>query len=293
LKRATILVVLAGVCLWFSVFFTPAFPPVALASKTRGFGQQAANSPNSQPGRAKIAEGEYVVVEQANFGAVGPFGEEVYDFHETWTMWRNDSGEYEVEGKRQFESPKDSPHEDSFQVRLSRDLTVIDLTEFSKLRWRADSESLSCGFLPNELHCFSDARDPKQEVDLHAPMEHPFGLLWPISAFSLSGITREAERNLNRPTEVQFASIEQPNEQNPVEVTTLNGQLRYLGEMPIELAGENWRAYKFSLRVALHPEFLIWTSPKGLLLSLSVEHAHKNWPEEGLKLVRFRKWADF
>lgn len=162
--------VLAGECLWFSVFFTPAFPPMARASNTLDFAQQAANSPNSQPGRAKIAEGEYVVVEQANLGAIGPFGEEVYDFHETWTIWRTDSGEYEVEGKRQFESPKDSPHENSFQVRLSRDLTVIDMTEFSKLRWRADSGPLSCGFLPDELHCSSNARDSKQEVNLHASM---------------------------------------------------------------------------------------------------------------------------
>ncbi len=124
-------------------------------------------------------------------------------------------------------------------------------------------------------------------------MQHPFGLLWPISAFSLSGVTREEERNIDRPAEVQLASIEQPDEDNPVEVTVLDGQLRYLGEESIELAGQNWRAHKFSLKVALHPQFLIWTSSKGLLLSLAVEHAHKNWAEEGMKLVRFQKWADF
>jgi hypothetical protein len=266
---------------------------MARASSSPGLAQQVDNSLSSRPGRVKIAEGEYALVEQANFGAVGPFGEEVYDFHETWTIWRTASGEYEVEGKRQFESPKDSPHDNKFLVRLSRDLTVIDLTEFSKLRWRTDSGPLSCEFLPGDLHCSSNAHDSRQEVDLHTPMQHPFGLLWPVSAFSLSGITREAERNVNRPAEVQLASIEQPDEQNPVQVTILDGQLRYLGEEPIELAAKSWRAHKFSLKVALHPEFLIWTSSKGLLLSLAVEHAHKNWPEEGLRLVRFRKWADF
>ena len=31
----------------------------------------------------KLAEGEYVVVEQANGGAIGPFGGQIYNFHET------------------------------------------------------------------------------------------------------------------------------------------------------------------------------------------------------------------
>jgi hypothetical protein len=263
------------------------------ASDALGSLLQDTNPPSSQPGRVKIAEGEYAIVEQTDLGASGPFGEEVYDFHETWTIWRTGSGEYEVEGKRQFESPKDSPHDDNFLVRLSRDLTVIELKEFSKLKWRTDSGPLSCEFLANDLHCSSNAHDPGQEVDLHVPTQHPFGLLWPVSAFSLSGITHEAERDINRAAQVQLASIEQPDEQNPVEITILDGQLRYLGEESIELAGENWRAHKFSLKVSLHPEFLIWTSSKGLLLSLAVEHAHKNWSEEGMKLVRFRKWADF
>ena len=124
-------------------------------------------------------------------------------------------------------------------------------------------------------------------------MQHPFGLLWPISAFSLSGITQEAERDPNHPTEVELAKIEQPDEENPVEVTILGGQLRYLGDEGIELAGKKWVARKFSLKVALQPEFLIWVSPKGLLLSLAVEHAHKNWTEEGMRLVRFHQWVDF
>lgn len=246
-----------------------------------------------QRSRTKIAEGEYAVVEQANFGAVGPFEEEVYDFHETWTIWRSETGAYEVEGKRQFESPKDTPHDNRFLVRLSRDLTVVDMTEFAKLRWRPNSGPLTCEFLSADLHCSSGAVDSGQPLELHTPMQHPFGLLWPISAFSLSGITQEAERDLNHPTKVELAQIEQPDEDNPVEITILGGQLRYLGDEGIDLAGKKWAAHKFSLKVALQPEFLIWVSPKGLLLSLTVEHAHKNWAQEGMRLVRFQQWADF
>ena len=288
-RRALALFVLAELC--FSVLFVSG--PGAHATNAAGIAEEAGKFTKSAPGRTKIAEGEYAVVERANFGATGPFGEEVYNFHEIWTIWHTGSGEYEVEGNRQFESPKASPHDDRFLVRLSRDLTVIGMTEFAKLRWREDSGPLSCEFLLNDLHCSSNARDPKQELDLHTSMQHPFGLLWPISAFSLSGITREEERNFDRAAEVQLASIEQSNEENPVDVTILDGRLRYLGEESVEFAGQNWRAYKFSLKVALHPKFLIWTSSKGLLLSLAVENARKNWPGEGLRLVRFQKWADF
>jgi len=250
-------------------------------------------SPNQQASRTKIAEGEYAIVEEANEGAVGPFGEEVYDFHETWTLWRVAKGQYEVEGERQFESPRDWLHANRFLVQLSRDLTVIRITEFAKLKWRPDSGPLSCEFLPKELHCSSGGSDPKKAIELHTPVEQPYGLLWPISAFSLSGITREAERDPSLMAQVQLVTIKQPSAEDPIAVTILNGRLRYLGTETITLVHERLRAYKFSLKVALHPEFLIWTSPKGLLLSLAVEHAHKNWPEEGMTLVRFHKWADF
>lgn len=271
----------------------------ALTTRAEGgrhFAQRAsehANPRNPEPRRTKIAEGEYAVIEPANLGTAGPFGEEVYNFRETWTMWRTGTGGYEVEGKRQFKAPEDTPHDNRFLVRLSRDLTVIDMTEFAKLRWSPNSGPLSCKFLPSELHCSAGGGAPTPEVELHTPVQHPFGLFWPIAAFSLSGITRAAERDPHRETEVEPAKIEQPNEDNPVEVTILGGQLRYLGDERIDLVGEKWSAYKFSLKLALQPGLLICVSRKGLLLSVTVEHGHKDWPKEEMKLVRFHKWADF
>lgn len=243
--------------------------------------------------RTKIAEGEYVIVEQGNSGAFGPFGEEVYDFHEIWTLWRVAKGRYEVEGERRFESPRDVPHVNRFLAELSRDLTVTRVTEFAKLKWRRDSGPLSCEFLPSELHCSSGARDPKQAIELRIPMEHPFGLLWPVSIFSLSSVTREAERDRSRMTPIQMVTIEQPSSWLPVNPMILDGTLQYLGDEDLEAADQKWRAYKFSFKVPSQPQFLIWTSSKGILLALAVEHAHANWPEEGMKLVRFQKWADF
>jgi hypothetical protein len=259
-------------------------------------GQQPLTAKSSSAGatqRTKIAEGEYTIYEQANSGAFGPLGEEVYDFHESWTLWRTEKGPYQVEGERKFESPRYTAHADRFLVDLSRDMTVTRMTEFAHLKWRRDSGPLTCEFFADEIDCSSGARDPDKSIDVHAPMEDPFGFLWPISPFSLSSLTRLSERDTNRSTQVQLLSIEQRSAALPVNPMILTGQLQYLGEENIEAAEQKWRAHKFSLRVALHPQFLIWTSSRGLLLALAIEHPHANWPQEGMKLVRYKGWVDF
>jgi hypothetical protein len=41
------------------------------------------------------------------------------------------------------------------------------------------------------------------------------------------------------------------------------------------------------------PAYLVWTSAKGLLFALSVEHAHADWPKEGLRLARYESFPDY
>jgi hypothetical protein len=276
------------------LFLLVSFSIFPSATLNNDFARPLQASPASQAiARAKIAEGEYEVYEQANLGAVGPFGEEIYNFRESWTLWRAEKGEYEVEGERHFESPRDTLHDDRFVLRLSRDLTLLSVKEFAKLKWRPDSGPLTCEFLPRELHCSSGARDPSQLIELRIPMQHPYGFLWPISAFSLSSITRAAERDPGRPTRVQLVTVEEPSKEDPVYLMTLDGELRYLGKEDLQAAGQKWPAYKFSLKVPLHSSFMIWTSSKGIVLALAAEHPHQNWREEGMRLVKFQKWADF
>jgi hypothetical protein len=255
----------------------------------------AIGSPSSGQGseREKVAEGEYATYEHDNSGAVGPFQEEVYNFRESWTLWRVQKGQYQVDGVRSFESPKDEPHSNRFLAELSRDLTVIRVKEFTKLKWVADSGPLSCEFLAAQLDCSSGGSDPKREIKLRTPLDKPYGLLWPISPFSFGGITREVERDPGRGTQVDLVSIEQPGMADPVRATILEGPLLYMGEEGIEAAGRKWPAHKFSLKVPLHPQYLIWTSRKGLLLALAIEHEHKDWPEEGLRLSRFESSTEF
>lgn len=164
--------------------------------------------PGHAAARTKIAEGEYAIQERESSGAVGPFQEEVYNFRESWTLWRTEKGEFEVEGVQSFESPKDESHSNRFVAELTRDLTVIRVKEFAQLRWVPDSGPLSCEFLPRQLDCRSGGSDPKREITMRTPLEKPYGLLWPISPFSLGGITRQVERDPARATQVDLIRID-------------------------------------------------------------------------------------
>jgi hypothetical protein len=250
-------------------------------------------SPEEDVARSKIAEGEYAIFEHHNDGGVGPFEEKVFNFHESWSLWRDEKGQYRIEGVRRFESPQYDPHTNRFIVELTRDLSVIRMKEFAKLRWVPDSGPLSCEFLPTRLDCSSGGSDPKREIRMRTQLEKPYGLLWPISPFSLGGIAREVERDPAHATLVDLVRIEQPSKATPVQAMILRGPLLYLGEEDFETAGREWPAHKFSLKVPLGPQFLIWISRKGLLLAMAIEHDHENWPEEGLKLTRFDGRAEF
>ncbi len=241
----------------------------------------------------KMAAGEYEVYEEANEGLVGPHGEEVRNFRESWTLWQNAKREYQADGERRFETLKKGPQSHRFEVELSRDLTVMKIVEFSSLLWVADSGPLTCDFLRNEMHCSQGGKSPDPSKDRHVAVEHPYGLLWPISPFSWGGVTKESERDPSHPTRVSLITIEQPSADNPVSVLILVGKLQYLGVENLETAGRIWQAHKFSVKVPFHPRYLVWTTSKGLLLALSVEHAHANWPKEGLRLVRYQSFSDF
>jgi hypothetical protein len=122
------------------------------------------------------------------------------------------------------------------------------MTEFAQLKRRRDSGPLTCEFFAKEIDCSSGARDPAKSIDIHIPMEDPFGFLWPISPFALSSLTRLSERDTSRRTQVRLLSIEQRSAALPVNPMILNGQLQYLGEENNEAAEQKWHAHKFSLK---------------------------------------------
>jgi hypothetical protein len=213
--------------------------------------------------RSKIAEGEYAIFEHHSDGGVGPFAERVFKFHESWTLWRVQQEQYRVEGLRRFESPQHEPHSNRLIVELTRDLTVIRMKEFAKLRWVPDSGPLSCEFLAAQIECSSGGSHLQREIRMHTQLEKPYGLLWPISPFSFGGIAREVERDPGHATMVDLVRIEQSSKARPVQAMILRSPFLYLGEEDFETAGRKWHAHKFSVKVPLGPQFLLWTSRKG------------------------------
>ena len=246
-------------------------------------------SPDTQ--RTKLAEGEYAVFARVPEGGVGPFDPQVFDFHETWTLWRAGDGGYEVDGIREFESPKDEFHHDRFWVRLTRDWRLETIREFANLRWRPDSGPLVCDFKIGALHCTSGAKDPRQLVKLDLKLHRPFGFLWPISAFSLASLARAEEKRLREVMPVQVITIEERSPADPVAAMILDGQMRYFGKVDVTLAGHKWKADQFELKAPLHPKFEILTAPEGFLLNLSVASPAGGSAE--MKLVRYQQFADF
>jgi hypothetical protein len=257
---------------------------------------QASDAPRPVPQKAKrtrVAEGEYSVFQRKSGGAVGPFENEVFNFRESWTIWRTGDGEYEVTGERQFESPEGVPHRNRFEAQLARDLSVVAVKEFAKLRWRRDSGPLTCEFQPAQLHCSSGGKDPAKSILVDIPMRHPFGILWPLSPFSLNSVARAAGRHVNDVSPVQLVELVEESAESPVSPLVLDGHLRYLGQEDIRVANQKWRADRFEMEVPLHPGYLIWTSPDGILLSLAVESGTKNEPARRMDLVRYEKFAEF
>jgi hypothetical protein len=83
-----------------------------------------------QSARVKVAEGEFPVSEEGDLG-MGPMETEIFHFRESWTLWRVEDGEYEFDGNRIFESPRDVVHENHFAARLAHDFRVLQLKEFA------------------------------------------------------------------------------------------------------------------------------------------------------------------
>ena len=238
----------------------------------------------------RVAEGEYRVLTESGIGPTDPA---VYGFSETWTMWRLPDGTFEVKGTRSYRSPSYESHSNDFIVHLSSGLNVLGVKEFRKLAWRSDSGPLSCDFLPRKITCTSNAKDPAQNVTLDLSMENTFGFLWPISAFSLSGITRLASRDPKRTTPVELVRVEEDSKADPIRAMILSGHLTYLGSQELTLAGREWRADKFELELPVHAPFLVWVSPDGLLLAFAPETKNKTLSSDGMVLVKFKQLADF
>jgi hypothetical protein len=285
----------SSLALFIFVFCPISHPPLS------GLGDRGTHVVQAQPAEhsqelansvsTRVAQGEYKVLGHSGIGSFDPA---VYDFTESWTLSRLADGTFEVEGTRSYRSPADDAHSDNFHARLSSTLEVTELKEFRPLRWRPRSGPLTCDFLPVKVKCNADSRDKTDNLSLDIPVEAAAGLMWPISAFSLSSITRSASRDPKTTTPVELLTFEELSYVDPLFTTILTGQLKYLGHEKVHLAGHEWLADKFELKVATQAPFLLWVSSQGLLLASAYKSESNKLPEDdGMVLVSFRVWQEF
>ena len=247
------------------------------------------SSAAQEAGRTKLAEGEYRVTLEGDLGC-GPIETEVFHFSESWTLRRTAVGD-DLEGHRIYESPRDQVHDDRFVARLAPDLQLLSTKAFARLTFRRDSGPLTCELLPQQLCCDPGAKDPAQSVDVQFAMDRPYGLIWPLSAFSLSGLTRAASSQLNKATPIQVVQLQETSNTLPVLAIRSDGLIRYLGQSQVSftVSGQSWRPSVYELTASPVRKMTIWTSPEGLLLVAE----RPNWPRGRMELVKFAKFADF
>jgi hypothetical protein len=240
--------------------------------------------------RVEVAQGEYKVPSESG---IGPSTPAVYSFDEAWTLWRLPDGSFEAAGTRSYSSPSFEFHSNRFEVLLSRELQVKEITEYRKLHYRRDSGPLHCQFLPGKIECDSNAKDSTQNVKLRLGLKEPFGFLWPVSPFSLAAIGETASRDLKIATAVEMVSVEETSKNSPVSATVWSGHLKYLGHEELTLADRRWNAEKFELKLPVHPPFLVWISHEGLLLAFGLANSTKTVSNDTLQLVRFQQSRPF
>jgi len=242
-----------------------------------------------ETGRTKVAEGEYKVTMEGDLGS-GPIETEIFHFHESWTLWRTPQG-YDLEGYRNYESPRNEHHRDRFVAKLTHNLQLVSIKEFARLVFRRDSGPLTCEFLPQHLRCDSGAKDPANEVDVQSAMDHPYALIWPLSAFSLAGLSRAASAQQNKPVPIQVVQLEQIGDVLPILAIRSDGLIRYLGQgqNSFGVSGQSWHPNVYELTASPVRKMIIWTSPEGLLLVAE----RPSWPNGRMELVKFTRFADF
>jgi hypothetical protein len=238
----------------------------------------------------EIAQGEYIIYKE--YGGVGPIESEIFNFHEKWTMRRTSAGDYEVEGVRSFECPKDFPRDITFWLHLSPELQLIEAKEYTPLIWVPRSSPLACTFSANKVQCSANGKDPAINPDLSLAVDRPYAFSWPLSPFSMATLARQADRRLGRVTDVELVEISQPSPSNPVMPIITSGRIRFLGREQIAIAGKDWLSDKFELVAfisSLPRKSLLWVSTNGLLLKVQAQR--DIGPQGMLELTRFEDRA--
>jgi hypothetical protein len=196
-----------------------------------------------------------------------------------------------VEGERKFDSPLGEAHDDNFWAQLGSDLRLTKVKEFTQLAWVPDSGPLTCDLLPTEMKCNSGGKDPlhTREVQLETPL--PYGILWPISAFSIGGLAQLAAKNEGQTVAIDLVTLNELSKSVPVFTIRSRGSIRYLGKSKVafSVSGKSWYPRVFELTSGPTRKLHIWTSPEGLVLAIK----RADWPKTTMQLISFQQFAEF
>jgi hypothetical protein len=183
------------------------------------------------------------------------------------------------------------PHKDRFWVQLTKDLRLVKVKEFAQLRWVHDSGPLTCDLLPNELRCSSGGKDPVHTINVQVGVHEPYGIIWPISVFSLGGLAYVAAEREGEDVPVDLVTLNELSQALPVLTVRSTGSIRYLGKSDVKFtaSGTSWSPRVFELTSSLPRKMHIWTSHGGLVLAVE----RVGTPKTIMRLVSFQQFAEW
>jgi len=121
-------------------------------------------------------------------------------------------------------------------------------------------------------------------------MDRTYGLLWPLSPFSLAGLVHHTSANAAKPSPVQVVQLEEISDALPVLAIRSDGLIRSLARRPVafSVTGKSWYPEVYELTTGPVRKIQILTSLEGLLLAAD----RPGWPRSRTALVRFKQFAE-
>jgi hypothetical protein len=251
------------------------------------------------PQHEKIIEGQYARLKN---------GQAIPGGTQTWILWRNPQGGYELEDHFQIADPAAQllkampPRLLSPQLRKELDeetsQTELDISlsaDRQPTRLQVKGTRLLDGHPVDIATCEVREKDTRckgieENAKLAAKEPHELFYSFPFP-MSLSSLVFRGPKVIGESVNSRLAVLTL-GKKGP-SLDDAQGQLKFLGEESLQLGNKKFIVGKYFLEISPKGEaplrLTVWSSPQGIVLAMEDE----NIPGEKMALVQYKKYSDF
>lgn len=225
--------------------------------------------------KVKVAEGEYSMKFTADYGSL--------ERREVWTLWKAPDGNYEVQSTIHTGERPQLMVVSEFTATLSWELHPLGFREKQTMPGSEEWRVVECEFGQEECRC--RVKETEREKEDTVALESPYDLFLPYPWFLSSMVARvtTSKQAARLNAAVMFM------DDDPPELAAIQGEVRYLGEEALVVAGGEFLTQRFELRPQPDVVLLVWRSPEGIMVAMQ----DGKRPEQRMELVRYEKYVDF